>query len=167
MTTNLRIIPQLIEVAVHNAFKVQLATAVSSISKTMDPKIFDKYSVACMSTLMMTSNDVTGSLSIGFPKDTFLKLVERMLGEVSDTINPETADAGSEVLNIIYSSSRKEINEHGFQFNMSIPSTVTGSNLSLSKSNLAGTVLFNEFTSDLGNFLVILSLELQQNKKVS
>lgn len=166
-TPNLKLIPAFIEKAVINAFNIQIASKISATNKSMGTDLLEKHSIDCISSLIMNSNEYVGSIVLAFPKKTFLNIVERMLGETHTEITPETSDASGELLNIIYSSSRKDINEQGFSFGMSIPSTIIGSNLNISKSNLSGTLLFIEFNGDIGPFLFVLSLEKQKNSNVA
>lgn len=107
---------------------------------------------------MLQSKNLEGNLSLAFPKETFFALLKRMLDETTDEITAENSDASGEMLNIIYSTGRKEINEAGFDFTPAIPSTVFGKYLALSKSNISGIALYSDCVCDLGRFAVMLSL---------
>ncbi len=122
-------------------------------------------SVDCLSTIILQSSNLTGSISIAFPKNTFLKTIEKMIGEPVGEITSENCDASSEMLNIIYGQARREINELNFDFSLAIPSTVIGNNLSIAKSNLLGHILFFNCTSELGEFVVLLSLKTKDADK--
>lgn len=152
-------IPGHVSKAIVNAFGVQLSCKVSAVKMSLDHSTLDKYSIDCVSTLAMRSSTVLGLLCLGFPKATFLGVVEKMIGEKAEAVTSDNSDASSEILNIVFSSARKPINEDGFDFDPAIPTTLIGSNLSLAKSNLTGQSLFFECTSEIGPFLVVLALK--------
>lgn len=155
---SITLIPPLIEKSLKNAFKVQVNTTASVARMSMDATSVDKFNIDCLSTLMLKSSTLVGTLSIGFGTPEFLGMLSSMLGEPYAEITAENSDAAGEMLNIIYANARKEINEAGFDFEPSIPTTVIGKSMHLAKSNLAGQALFFECTSDFGPFLMTLSL---------
>lgn len=152
-------IPPCIQNAIIDTFKIQLSSTASVKSIQMNKADISAHSIDVMSVLGLKSPEFIGTIALGFPKATFLVVLERMLGEKYETITPEIADACSELLNIIFSSARKNINESGFHFEPSIPSTVSGQGLSLAQSNLVGNSLFFDCVSDAGSFISILSLK--------
>ncbi len=158
--SDVKVIPKFIEKSIVDTFQIQLKSQAKVASLTMDPTLVSKNrkSYDCLSTLTMHSTSLVGQLSIALPKTTFINILERMIGERVDEITSENSDACGEILNIVFSSSRRNINESGFDFHLAIPSTIIGQNLTLSKANLSGYALFFECQSDLGDFLVMLSL---------
>lgn len=152
-------IPSCVETAVSDAFRVQLSMQASLKKMSMDATYGGGRSIDCLSSLALNSSSLTGSLAIGFSRETYLAILGRMIGEEVLELTPENSDAAGEMLNIIFGSARKAINEGGFDFDPALPTTVTGSGLALAKSNLAGTALFFDFDSDAGSFLLMLSLK--------
>lgn len=152
-------IPPCIQTAIIDTFKIQLSTAATVKSIQMNKSDITAHSIEVMSVLGLKSPDFVGTIALGFPKETFLNVLERMLGEKHSEISPEIADACSEILNIVFSSARKNINESGFNFEPSIPSTISGQSLKLAQSSLVGNSLFFDCTSDAGSFIAILSLK--------
>lgn len=156
---NITIIPPLLEKSLKNAFKVMMNADVKIARMGMDASVATKFRIDCLSTLTLHSSTLIGTLSIGFGSPAFLGILSAMLGEPYTEITPDNSDASSELLNIVYANSRKEMNEAGFDFEPSIPTTVVGSSLQLAKSNLAGQALIFECESDFGAFLMTLSLK--------
>lgn len=156
---SITIIPPLLEKSLQNAFRVMLTADAKIARLSMDAAVIDKYRIDCLSTLSLNSSTLVGTLSLGFGSATFLALLTAMLGEPYTEITPENSDAASEMLNIVYANARKEMNEAGFDFEPAIPTTVIGSSMHLAKSNLSGQALFFEGESDLGPFLMTLSLK--------
>lgn len=155
---SIKSIPPCVDRAIASAFKIQLSTEAKVTSLSMDQSILSKFDLDCMSSVSMRSSTLLGLLSIGFPEKTFFGMIEKMLGEKIDKITAENSDAASEILNIIFASARKEINESGFDFQPAIPTTVIGKDLGLSKSNMADQGLFFQCSSEIGEFLVLLAL---------
>lgn len=152
-------IPPCIETAVSEAFRVQLAMTASLKKMSMESGYQGGRPIDCLSSLVLNSSTLIGSLAIGFPKETYLAILGRMIGEEVTELTADNSDAAGEMLNIIFGSGRKMINEGGFDFDPAIPTTVTGTGLALAKSNLAGTALFFDYESDAGSFLLMLSLK--------
>jgi chemotaxis protein CheX len=152
-------IPLLFQNAVIDAFKIQaslevrVGNVVSEPSDSSAPGIID-----CMSVIGVKSEEFQGSLALGFPKATFLNIVEKMIGEKHEKISQEIADASGELLNIIYASARVKINELGLNFQPAIPTTVLGKELSMA---LGTSSKYLKFTcdSEMGQFFVALNLK--------
>lgn len=143
--------------AIKKAFTVQLSTKTDL--ESFKPKdICDKVENHIASVISLTGPNFNGTLAILFPEGTFVPLVNRMLGESYQQINPENADAAAEILNIIYGVARPEINKSGFSFAPAIPSVVRGKNVVISHPNtqLVGVI---QCRCDLGGFQVELSLK--------
>lgn len=152
-------IPPCIEASVADAFRVQLSMTASLRKMSMDSSEHGNRAVDCLSSLILNSSTLTGSLAIGFPRETFCKVLGRMIGEEVHELTADNSDASSEMLNIIFGAARRMINEGGFDFDPAIPTTVTGQGLVLSKANMAGTALYFDYDSEAGPFLLMLSLK--------
>lgn len=146
-----------ISASIQNLFKVQFSMSVKVEEKLLQVNKIPPSD--CISTVSLSSGDLSGSLSIGFPKATFIKLVKHMLDEEITEITPEVSDASGEVLNIIYASARKPINEMGHNFGLAIPSTVSGHGLHIGKLNCGDNAAVMSCQSELGPFWVTLFLK--------
>ena len=158
---NESLIPAAIQQSILDTFKVQSgseAKVVSVTSESAENPNPASDSIDCMSVLGLKGNGYQGSLALGFPKPTFLRLVEKLIGEVITEIDNQNADACSELLNIIYASSRVKINQGGFEFQPAIPTTICGKDLNLALGPTSKILKFR-CESDLGPFLVALSLK--------
>lgn len=156
---NITVIPPHFEKSLQNAFKVMLKSDVRLTQLGTDASVASNYRFDCLSTLTLNSSGLIGTLAMGFRSPVFLKLITTLLAETFTEITPENSDAASELLNIVYANARKGVNEAGFDFEPSIPTTVIGSSMHLAKSNLAGQVFVFECESDFGPFLMTLSLK--------
>lgn len=152
-------IPLLLQNAVVEAFSIQAGIKISVGKVVMEPAdSASPEAIDCMSVIGVKGGEFEGSLALGFPKLTFLNIVEKMLGEKHEKISQEISDASGELLNIIYASARIKINELGMNFQPAIPTTILGKELSLA---LGAASKYLKFTcqSDLGNFFVALNLK--------
>jgi chemotaxis protein CheX len=154
-------IPKHIENAIVDTFRIQLKSSARVVSLTMDPELISskRKSIDCLSTVGLQSSTLVGQLGIALPKATCLNILERLLGEKPADLTLDNSDAVSEILNIVFSSSRRPINECGFDFKLAIPATVIGCDFAVTRSGLNGYSLFFECHSDLGDFLVLLALK--------
>jgi chemotaxis protein CheX len=69
----------------------------------------------------LDSRDFKGTFQISLPKKTALIILENMLGEVHDDINPSVSDAVGELTNMIYGTLKTNLNKVGYQFDMALP----------------------------------------------
>lgn len=67
-----------------------------------------------------------GSLIISYSKESIFHILESMLGEKYEEINSEVSDAVGEMTNMIYGCAKTTLNQSGFNFEMAIPSVISG-----------------------------------------
>lgn len=159
-TSQESMIPALLEQAILDTFRVQINQPTQVISKSVETpgKPVSHESIDCMSLLALSAKQYEGVLALGFPRQTFLAVLEAMLGEKHDRITAENADASGELLNIIYASSRVKINEAGFDFQPAIPNTVHGEAIALSATE-GKSMLKILCRCESGPFIVALHLK--------
>lgn len=157
---NESVIPIFLQQAIVDAFSVQLnlPAKVTVATTSAEEASRATSSLDVLSIMGVKCSGFTGSLALGFPKATFLQVLESMLGEKHDSINNQNADACSEILNIIYASARVKINNEGFDFQPAIPSTICGKEISLPSGQYNS---FMKFTCETpkGSFLMAFSLK--------
>jgi len=127
--------------------------------KTGKPRLLaqvqDKIKVSIRAKLVMSSPYFQGSFFISFPKPTFLKLYNTILGEKHTEISDEIADFASELANIIYGQSKKELNMAGYELKMAIPAVDKTPQL---KSKFP--IIAIPFSCSAGNFFVKIAPNL-------
>lgn len=74
----------------------------------------------------MVSGEMKGTLLITFSRDSVFKILENMLGETYTDFTPEVKDAVGELTNMIYGSAKTTLNKTGYNFEMAIPTVITG-----------------------------------------
>lgn len=162
MASKESIIPLALQQSIVDTFKVQLSTEAKVTASTSDVSEAGK-AVALLdivSVMGIKCTGLTGTISLGFPKNTFLSILQTMIGETHTEISSQNADACSELLNIIYASARVKINEAGFDFQPAIPATVTGKEISLPIGQFNNFMKFQGET-EKGSFLLAFSLKRQ------
>lgn len=105
----------------------------------------------------LVSDRFNGSVVLTFPKDTFLKLMSRMLGETYTEITQDIQDGVSEPTNIIFGHAKAALNQKGYGVKMALPSIVVGENHFVYSGTLGPRVVV-PFDSDLGPFFIEICL---------
>jgi chemotaxis protein CheX len=107
--------------------------------------------IAIAGVISLISKGFAGSIVLCFEESTFLKIYERMLGEVAEKVTLETQDAAGELLNIIYGTAKTELNQKGYNFDRALPTVLTGEKLSIRQTGSL-PVMIVPFQSDIGIF---------------
>lgn len=95
----------------------------------------------------------TGTISICFPTQVFLKIYEMLVSETHATITPEIEDFAGEFLSIVYGQAKRKLNEElGFALPQVIPEILSGS-AAASRPLSPGTMIL-PFRTDLGEFQI-------------
>jgi chemotaxis protein CheX len=82
--------------------------------------------------IALTCSEFTGSISICFRADVFLKLYENMVGEKHEVITREIEDAAGEILNIIFGQAKTVLNDKkGYTLEKALPTILVGEKLQL------------------------------------
>lgn len=161
---NEAVIPSAIQQSTIEALRIQVGVTAEIVSASLEAaEIGKKSGHECMSVLGMKSSSMAGSIALAFPSSTFLAMLEKMIGEKHAEVTTLNADAGSELLNIIYASARVKINDAGFDFQPAIPTTICGKDLSLALGNSAKYLRFN-CRCECGDFIVALNLKKETTK---
>jgi CheY-specific phosphatase CheX len=161
MSSNLESIPREIEKGIVETLSIQLSMKAAVVRTAMVREQLHTKNFDCMSSVSLNSSKYLGTLSICFPENTLLLMNERLTGEKFSSLSAECSDASGEILNIIYASARKRVNESGFDFLPALPTTVIGKGLNPAGINPTDIVLYFECESETGPFLVILSLRIK------
>jgi CheY-specific phosphatase CheX len=110
----------------------------------------------------ITSSEIQGSMCAQFPTDTFLQLMNGMLGENMTTLEPGMEDGATELVNIIFGNAKATLNDAGFGIQMALPTLLKGKTISnVGGSSPQNTILI-EFTTSIGSFWI--SFELNEKK---
>ncbi|MBL7715606.1 MAG: chemotaxis protein CheX [Bdellovibrionales bacterium] len=77
----------------------------------------------------MNGGSFDGTFGIFFEKQTFLGMVAKLLGETPQEIHAGIEDAASEIVNIVFGTSKTVLNQQGFNLRTAIPTIVRGKNV--------------------------------------
>lgn len=125
------VIPTSLFESVRETLRVQASTPVE-ITRVETIERSSLSDVEIIAAVGMNSSLYSGTLAICFPKETFLKVVNQMLGEKYTEITVENSDAAGELMNIIYASARVKINQAGNDFGPALPTTTRGPHIQIS-----------------------------------
>ena len=106
----------------------------------------------------ITSEKFTGSITLCFPEQVFLGMMERMLGEAFPEITPDLQDGVAELLNIIYGQAKVVLNSNGHSIQKAIPTVIRGDKIQTSALSKNKTFVL-PFSSEIGDFSIEICAE--------
>jgi len=143
--------------AAKNIFETMVYTKISTLKPSFKK---DKNALGDISAIIAMvghrsfegiNSDFKGQFLISFPEITYIKIANAMLSEDFTKFDDEIIDVGEEICNMIMGNAKQKLKDLGFSFEMSIPTTVQGSNhkISYPRSDL---IVVIPVTSDHGEF---------------
>lgn len=106
----------------------------------------------------MVSGSMRGTITISFEKPAIFKVLENMLGEPYTELNEEVRDAVGELTNMIYGTAKTTLNEMGYNFEMAIPTVITGNHEITSYHKGAALIIPFDMEGSL-NFFIEITVE--------
>ena len=103
------------------------------------------------------TGDLKGFVYFSMTEDTALQIVKKMSGMEIEEFGDLASSAIGELANIITGNSITNLNEQGFQCNITPPSITVGDNLQISTG--PGKFLSIPLHTEIGDFLINVSLE--------
>lgn len=132
-----------------NTMKVQASLEVKSLPPAL--KTSSSQDVDILGIISLISRIYEGSISLCFPKATFVAICNRLFAENHTEINSEIEDAAGELLNMIFGAAKGHLNtKYDYQIPKALPAVISGQNLKLKQSK--GPTIVLPFTSDFGPF---------------
>lgn len=112
-----------------------------------------------LSAMIGLSGDVRGTVVLGFPIDTALKVAGRMLSSEMQTVDEEVIDAISEAVNIVAGGAKAKFNSGGGPpIALGLPVVVQGGDYNIDFPSKSAW-LDVPFTSELGPFALRITFE--------
>lgn len=106
----------------------------------------------------ITSDQFKGTISIGFPEKTFLLVMGKMLGETYTELTKDLEDGAGELINIIFGSAKRTLNDKGYTLQKALPSVVRGKNIQVRPLTKLPTMIL-PFKTECGGFQIVISVE--------
>ena len=103
------------------------------------------------------TGDLEGFVYFSMTEDTALNIVEKMSGMEIEEFNDLASSAIGELANIITGNSITNLNEQGFECNITPPSITVGDNLQISTG--PGKFLSIPLHTEIGDFIINVSLK--------
>jgi len=104
--------------------------------------------------MTMQSPQANGSMAITFSKPAILDITKRMLGESHEEINETILDMTGELANMAVGGAKNILIEQGYDFNMSLPSVLSGAEHDIKHLEQESPVIIMPFETDAGTFYV-------------
>lgn len=106
----------------------------------------------------MVAPPLKGTLLISYSKDSILHILENMLGEKYTEINNDVSDAVGEMTNMIYGSAKTTLNQMGYNFEMAIPSVISG-NFTITQADRGATLVIPFGLNNGSTFYVEITVQ--------
>ena len=114
--------------------------------------------IAIAGVIGLSSDKFKGSISLCFPKKTFLKIYKNMVDEDCTEIDNEIQDAAGELLNIIYGQAKAIlVNENNYDLKPAIPSILAGEKLKI-RHQTTSPVIILSFKTEVGDFHIEITI---------
>lgn len=94
-----------------------------------------------------------GAFAVSFSEGCICHVVSNMFGEEFTEMNDEIKDAVGEITNMVSGGARAELAQKGYNFEMAIPTIITGKNTQVDPIS-ASPVIVIPFQTDAGRFYV-------------
>ncbi|MGK5088935.1 chemotaxis protein CheX [Bdellovibrionota bacterium FG-2] len=109
--------------------------------------------IAIAGVIGITGAKYRGAMTIGFPKEVFLHVMSKMLGEDYKEITPDLADGAAELSNIVFGQAKMTLNQLGHNIQMALPNVVMGKEVASRPSNNANAARII-FETAAGPFMI-------------
>jgi chemotaxis protein CheX len=132
-----------------NAMRVQASLDI----KSQPPVLKTDFSqtVDIIGVVSLVSRVYEGSISLCFPKETFIAICNKLFGESHTEISSEIEDAAGELLNMVFGAAKAHLNaKYNYQIPRALPAIISGQRLKLTQT--FGPTIVLPFTSELGSF---------------
>lgn len=106
----------------------------------------------------MASPQAKGTLAITFTEPVILEITKRMLGEELTGIDDTVTDMVGEITNMVTGGAKRILSEHGYRFDMAIPSVISGKNHVIHHKSKAPIVII-PFNTQAGSFFIEICFE--------
>ena len=106
----------------------------------------------------ITSNEHSGLLIMSFSKEAVLEIHNTMLGESETEMSQSVVDLVGELSNMVYGTSKSELNKMGYNFKMAIPTVAKGS-FEITNKSKSLTIMMPFKISEKYSFMVSVSVE--------
>lgn len=87
--------------------------------------------VSIITTIEFTSELLCLSLSLLFPKQTYLSIISSMLGEEFTELDESITDGAAEIMNMIYGQAKTALTNQNISVSMAIPKVIWGEEVSI------------------------------------
>ncbi len=159
---------------VHATFKEAVVyTFAQQVSMTVSPeditndtqKVMNEAQIHVLASIGITCSLLNGEANLAFPKDSFLKLANEMLGTDFTEISAENMDLCGELLNMLFGVAKAKLKDKdGIPVEKALPFVVQGSDLKFHAKSNEPTVV-TRFTGPFGIFYLGVTVGLCDTNK--
>jgi chemotaxis protein CheX len=137
---------------------VQGNIEVKPLKPTLKSTLKDSYKTDIAGIIGLTSQSFHGNIAICFPKDLFLFIIGKMLGEEFTEITDDLKDGAAEITNMILGYAKKILNENGHTIEKALPSVICATDLKITNSSSQDSIILPFNALDM-YFYIEISIE--------
>lgn len=108
--------------------------------------------------MTMVSDKIKGSIALTFTKPAILDIAKRMLGQEFSEIDEMVTDLTGELTNMVTGGAKAIFETQGYDFNMSLPTVISGENHSVEHKSDGPTIVI-PFSMESGDFFIEVSFK--------
>ncbi len=138
--------------------KVQCGVDIQAQKPYIKGRTTEEASIDIAGLITIHSNEFNGSIGIGFPQSTFLHIMEKMIGETHTEITKDLEDGAGELINIIFGSAKRVLNDQGYTLQKALPSVSVGMSLKMHKLSHKPCIVI-PFKSNAGEMYIEIEME--------
>ncbi len=132
-----------------NTLRIQASLKVTNQAPILKDDFQQKVDI--IGVISLVSRIYEGSISLCFPKETFVRICNKLFDENHVEISSEIEDAAGELLNMIFGAAKAHLNaKYNYQIPRALPAIISGQQLKLTQS--FGPTIVIPFNSELGSF---------------
>lgn len=140
--------------------KVQATVEVQGAQTAIYDASTFKFPIAVAATIGIIGDFVKGGTTLAFPKDTFIAIANKMLGESYQDITSENQDLSGELLNIIFGSIKSKFTDtKKIPIQPAVPIVLRSQDLRFSFDTKEPTHIIS-FKTSLGSFYAAASISI-------
>lgn len=140
-----------------SVFQAQCRTKVSLATPYLKGLKHPEQPIYVVGSISVVSSVVFGTATLCFPKNTFLKVTEKIYGTTHLNLTPENEGAAAAILKMIFNGAESELKAAGnYQVQPSVPTVIKGNDLRIVQEGGTTTVL--PFKSEMGEFHLEIQL---------
>ena len=158
----LKVIIPFIEATV-STFKIQVDIDVSK-SNMYQKEAGDALKFNVISLISINGRNFEGNIALCFTNDVILNVYNKMTFDDGNEVTDEVAEGAAELLNIIFGTAKKDLNDNkNYQMKKAIPTVMRGEGVQIKQKE--NPIMVLPFSCEFGMFFIEIEIFMNPNKE--